>query len=64
MVNNDQIEVKKLKEDFVPGQKKGLAIIKKYLECDVCVARVFSENENYQGLEFEDIDITDIYLKV
>jgi hypothetical protein len=58
------IEAKGLLETFKKGQKEGLAIIKKYLGCDVCVARVFSENENHQGLEFEDIDITDIYLKV
>jgi len=58
------IEVKGLSETFKKGQKEGLAIIKKYLECDIFVVRVFSENENHQGLEFEDIDITDIYLKV
>ncbi len=58
------IEVKKIKEGFVPGQKEGLAIIKKYLECDILIARVFSENENQRGLEFEDIDITDEYYEI
>jgi hypothetical protein len=58
------IEVKRLRENFVAGQKEGLAIIKKYLGCDIRIARVCSENENLQGLEFEDIDITDIYHKI
>lgn len=58
------IEVKRLREDFVAGQKEGLAIIKKYLGCDIRIARVCSENENHQGIEFEDIDITEMYHKI
>lgn len=58
------IEVKRLRESFMKGQKEGLAIIKKYLGCDIRIARVCSENETHPRLKFEDIDITEIYNKI
>jgi len=58
------VEVKGFSELFQDGQKEGLAIIKKYLKCNVCIARVFSENEGNKEYEFEDIDITEIYDRI
>jgi len=58
------IEVKGLGEPFVDGQKEGFAIIRKYLGCDIRIARVCSENDNHRGLKFEDIDISEIYHKI
>jgi hypothetical protein len=58
------VEVKRLGESFVEGQKEGLSIIRKYLRCDIRIARVCSENEGYKKLIFENIDITGIYHEI
>ena len=58
------IEVKGFSEPFQEGQKEGLAIIKKYLKNNVCIARVFSENEGNPKFIFQDVDITEIYDKI
>lgn len=59
--NSIFIEVKRFGESFVEGQKEGLAIIKKYLGCDVRIARVGLENKFHSRHKFEDIDITELY---
>jgi hypothetical protein len=58
------IEVKRLREPFVEGQKEGLAIIKKYLGCDIRIARVCSEDESHQEITFGNLNITEIYQQV
>jgi hypothetical protein len=58
------VEVKGFSEPLQEGQKEGLAIIKKYLNSDVCIARVFSEKEGNQELMFQDVDITEIHNKI
>lgn len=58
------VEVKGLSEPFQEGQKEGFAIIKKIFKSDVYIGRVISEKEDHRGLEFDDIDITDIYNKI